>query len=264
VYLDEDEREKYYVISEKISKILARGGYENLSQKDKDIVKVLSLQRSRIIAGATNKLLKLSEIIEKNFLKENNLLIYCGAVIYRDQVVEEDYQQDLRQIDLVVKELGKNKGMVVSRFTSLESKQKRQEIKEAYIRNDLQALVAIKCLDEGVNIPAIKTAFILASSSNPREYIQRRGRVLRKFPGKNSSVIYDFITLARPFSDNVILNDIYNKIEARLAVKELLRIKDFAKLSKNPAQSNAIIIEIEQHYDLNSINIENEEETNEE
>ncbi|MFR7881409.1 MAG: helicase-related protein [Christensenellales bacterium] len=58
--------------------------------------------------------------------------------------------------------------------------------------NDLQALVAIKCLDEGVNIPSIKTAFILASSTNPREYIQRRGRVLENLKAKN---IHTFMIL---------------------------------------------------------------------
>ena len=65
----------------------------------------------------------------------------------------------------------------------------------------LQALVAIKCLDEGVNIPNIHTAFILASSTNPKEYIQRRGRVLRKAPGKDYAVIYDFVTLPFPIDE---------------------------------------------------------------
>ena len=65
----------------------------------------------------------------------------------------------------------------------------------------MQALVAIRCLDEGVNIPSIETAFIMASSTNPKEYVQRRGRVLRKFPGKKRAVIYDFVTLPIPLDD---------------------------------------------------------------
>ena len=52
------------------------------------------------------------------------------------------------------------------------------------------------------NIPSIKTAFILASSTNPKEYIQRRGRVLRTFPGKRHADIYDFITLPVPLVDD--------------------------------------------------------------
>ncbi|MCQ4815862.1 helicase-related protein, partial [Cloacibacillus evryensis] len=61
--------------------------------------------------------------------------------------------------------------------------------------DNLQAMIAIKCLDEGVYIPAIKTAFILASTTNQKEYIQRRGRVLRLYKGKEYAVIYDFIAL---------------------------------------------------------------------
>ena len=67
----------------------------------------------------------------------------------------------------------------------------------------IQALIAIKCLDEGVNIPSIKTAFILASTTNPKEYIQRRGRVLRKFDGKDFAVIYDFITIPKDLNDSI-------------------------------------------------------------
>lgn len=89
--------------------------------------------------------------------------------------------------------------MKVSQFTSNESVEERAVLKREFAKGDtLQALIAIKCLDEGVNIPSIKTAFILASTTNPKEYIQRRGRVLRLSEGKEYAEIYDFITLPRP------------------------------------------------------------------
>ena len=76
--------------------------------------------------------------------------------------------------------------MRITKFTSEESAEERERIKADFAEGKhLQALVAIRCLDEGVNIPSIRTAFILASSTNPKEYIQRRGRVLRKYPGKS-------------------------------------------------------------------------------
>lgn len=83
--------------------------------------------------------------------------------------------------------------MRTAQFTSKESMDERALRIEEFKSHDIQALVAIKCLDEGVNIPSIRTAFILASTTNPKEYIQRRGRVLRRYPGKESAVIYDLL-----------------------------------------------------------------------
>ena len=59
----------------------------------------------------------------------------------------------------------------------------------------MQGLVAIRCLDEGVDIPAIETAVILASSGNPRQFVQRRGRILRPYPGKQRATLFDMIVM---------------------------------------------------------------------
>ena len=114
-------------------------------------------------------------------------------------------------------------------------------------------MVAIKCLDEGMNIPAIKTAFILASSTNPKEYIQRRGRVLRKFPGKQYAEIYDFITISRPLDELNRLSKEDKELEISLANKELTRLIDFANLSDNPQYSNKIIDDIRKAYSIDII-----------
>src|ERR1051326_4005600 len=68
---------------------------------------------------------------------------------------------------------------------------RRQEILRLFASGDIQVLVAIRCLDEGVDVPATQTAFILASSTNPRQFVQRRGRLLRRSPGKRHAEIYD-------------------------------------------------------------------------
>ena len=105
--------------------------------------------------------------------------------------------------------LGNKLNMRVSMFTAKEDANERERIKQSFAEGELlQALVAIKCLDEGVNIPGIRTAFILASSTNPKEYVQRRGRVLRRAKGKTHAVIYDFITLPRDLDSGKPVGDI--------------------------------------------------------
>lgn len=114
----------------------------------------------------------------------------------------------------------------------------------------LQAIVAIKCLDEGVNIPGIRTAFILASTTNPKEYIQRRGRVLRKAPGKAFAEIYDFVTLPRPLDSVSALTEDQAKRDLALVRNELARIKEFGRLSMNPMDAETLIWDIQDAYHI--------------
>jgi superfamily II DNA or RNA helicase len=95
----------------------------------------------------------------------------------------------------------------------------------AYFTSRGGVMVAIRCLDEGVDIPAVSHALILASSRNPREFIQRRGRVLRTAPGKHSAVIYD--VLVEPGSDSDRAD--------RLIGPELARAAIFAREATNQA-----------------------------
>ena len=99
----------------------------------------------------------------------------------------------------------------------------------------------------------------MASSTNPKEYVQRRGRVLRLFKGKNFAVIYDFITL--PFA-----LDCMDQIDAEtlesgksLAKREILRMKDFASIAENPFDSDELISQIQSAYEI-EIDDENQED----
>ena len=184
---------------------------------------------------------------------DNHILVYCGAtnVINDSQDSNEIECQDIRQIDSVVQKLGNELNMKVARFTSKESAMERSEIikkfSDGYM---LQALVAIKCLDEGVNIPSIKTAFILASSTNPKEYIQRRGRVLRLAKGKKYANIYDFITL--PFDVKEINGYQENLIQSTkgLVKREIIRMLDFSEIAENPSISNEIIRTLKENFNI--------------
>ena len=146
--------------------------------------------------------------------------------------------------------------MKIARYTSRENPEERKIITERYKSgDDLQAVVAIKCLDEGVNIPSIKTAFILASSTNPREYIQRRGRVLRKFPGKKYSYIYDFVTLPIDLNKVGDYSEEFLRNFRTLAKNEIDRIKEFSSLAENEHESDDVINEITDAFGLNNFEI---------
>lgn len=251
VNLTDDELDEYIDLSIQISK------YSYVFNKEKkkipDKVKKLLLRRARKIAGAQNKIPALLGVINK-YKNDNNLLIYCGAVKYGEDGYDSAIDEK-KQIQVVIEELKEKLGMITVKFTSEETTEEREDIISSFKNQEIQGLVAIKCLDEGMNIPAIKTAFILASSTNPKEYIQRRGRVLRKSPGKKYSEIYDFITISRPIEELIKLSYDDKKYEVSLALKELDRVKDFARLSLNPSDSNEIIDKIKQAYDLDIITV---------
>jgi superfamily II DNA or RNA helicase len=218
VYLSDIELESYEQLSYEMSKCLIKG--KDGKYKLNKYGEIFALKRSRVVAGAVQKLDALREVI-KPYKNDHNILVYCGAT----RIVDEsdntpDDESDIRQIEAVTKILGNELGMSVARFTSEENMEQRALIKEHFQRgDDLQAIVAIKCLDEGVNIPGIRTAFILASTTNPKEYIQRRGRVLRKAPNK-----------------------------------------PFGRLAMNSMEANNLIWEIEEVYHLNDADTEQEGE----
>src|SRR5699024_11635041 len=72
---------------------------------------------------------------------------------------------------------------------------------DLFNKGEISALVAIRCLDEGINIPSIKSALILSSNDDYREFVQRRGRILRTYKEKKSAKIYDVIVLPKSRSE---------------------------------------------------------------
>lgn len=256
INLTEKERDAYLQLTLEISKcvIKKKDGSTELNSKGK----MLAIERARLVAGAKNKLIALEKTMERH-RNEKHILVYCGS-----SKELQDYSDftdvdssELKQIDSAVDLLGNKLNMDVSKFTSLEKISERETlIKEFDNGNNLQVLVAIKCLDEGVDIPNIRTAFILASTSNPKEYIQRRGRVLRLAEGKEFAEIYDFVTITRPFSEVPALTEEQLEREKSLIKKELLRVYEFSRLAMNQIHSMVIISEIENIYRLNNVEIE--------
>lgn len=257
VYLSDIELESYEELSYEMSKCLIKGkdGKYKLNKRGE----ILALKRSRVVAGAIQKLDALREAILP-YKDDHNILVYCGATRIVDESDDaSDDESDIRQIEAVTKILGNELGMSVARFTSEENIEQRALIKEHFQKgDDLQAIVAIKCLDEGVNIPGIRTAFILASTTNPKEYIQRRGRVLRKAPNKPFAEIYDFVTLPRPLDSVSGLTIEQANRDKTLVKNELARIKEFGRLAMNSMVANNLIWEIEEAYHLDDTETEQE------
>ena len=183
VELTEDEQDEYLELSSKISRLMAR----DYSVEDDDSpLKALLIKRARLVATAENKLVELDRLMrDKRDISQ--ALFYCGdGTINIGGSVEET-----RQIEAVTRILGKNHGIRVATYTAETPSSERQSLLRDLGSGRLQGLVAIKCLDEGVDIPSIDTAVIMASSTNPRQFIQRRGRILRNFPGKPDDLRHD-------------------------------------------------------------------------
>ena len=255
VHLNADELETYEQLSYEMSKCIIKD--KNGKYKLNKYGEILALRRARIIAGASGKLVALREKI-KPYIHDNNILVYCGATNISDENSNcSDNAEDIRQIEAVTRILGIEFGMDVAQFTSKESMETRTLIKEQFQRGDrLQAIVAIKCLDEGVNIPSIRTAFILASTTNPKEYIQRRGRVLRKAPNKPFAVLYDFVTLPRPLDSVSSLTMEQAQRDLSLVKNELERIKEFGRLAQNSMDANNLIWDIQDAYHITDDELE--------
>jgi len=243
VSLTDTELEDY----EKLSTIIGKHIIEKNGKKElDDLGKIKAQERSRLVAGAFNKTVILKSLMEEN-KEEHNMLVYCGATKISKEYTDDD---DIRQIDYISRMLGNELSMDVAQFTSNEDAEERQRRIKAFTEGDIQALIAIKCLDEGVNIPKIKTAFILASTTNPKEYIQRRGRVLRKAKGKEFAIIYDFVTIPRPIDVVPNLTEYELSKDRSLVIKEITRIKEFKTEAMNPIDSDNLIDELMDVYSL--------------
>lgn len=208
-----DEYQDYKAISKKL---LSEGGSKFEADSEME----------ELLGGASNKLIILRKELEK--LKAQNrlqhTLVYCGS--HTDD-------EGSRQIEKILGMLGHEVGIKIRKFTATESLDDRKRILDEFARCELDAIVAIKCLDEGVDVPATKQAFVLSSTSNPREFIQRRGRVLRSSPGKSEAYIYDFIVT--PPEGNV---------NPDLIAKEVRRGMEYNSLAINKKENENLLLSL--------------------
>ena len=106
----------------------------------------------------------------------------------------------------------------------------------------------MKCLDEGVDVPATEIAYILASSSNPIQFVQRRGRILRKTEYKQKAIIHDFIAVPSLSGPSEYLSEFEIEIERKIIKRELRRFKEFASVANNHFQATEKVLELAKAY----------------
>lgn len=262
VSLTPEELETYYELTDQIRKEV-RIDSDGKTKKITEVGKRLLIKRARLIAGAKNKLVELEKLMSKE-KNSKHILVYCGATTVNDPDFKEGSMDndEEKQITAVADILNRKLGMIACKFTATENAETRRRLIQMFDDGTAcQVLVAIKCLDEGVSIKSIEKAYILASSTNPREYIQRRGRVLRKYPGKEFAYIYDFVTLPKPL-DHIEFEDI-DSLDLSLVRRELVRVVDFAELAENSRDSDNLIEQLLSKYgsiNMNPRGIEDEPE----
>ncbi|NJR16398.1 MAG: DNA phosphorothioation system restriction enzyme [Calothrix sp. CSU_2_0] len=250
VELTESESITYSRLTHKIGKALLYKERENLDldslEKAEDITYLL-MQRARLIGAAENKLHALRELM-RNRHETTHTLFYCGdGSMESSSVYTSHNQSNLHQLKEVARILGTELNYRISTYTAQTSLTERESLRKQFESGELQGLVAIRCLDEGIDIPAIQTAVILASSSNPRQFIQRRGRVLRPHPGKERATIFDMIVLP-PDLDRKTL-----EVERNLLKKELRRFVEFADLADNSGEARMKLFDLQKRYNLMDI-----------
>ena len=237
--LQDGEVEEYVQLSKAIAAIMASvEGKVDIA--DDAQLKILLGKRARIQAHSADKLLKLKQLVAGE--PEPLSLFYCG-----DGSVEgDDLEVSRRHVQMVAKILYEA-GWKPSIFTAQEGKAERRRILENFGAQIIDSIAAIRCLDEGIDVPACRSAYILASSRNARQFIQRRGRILRRSPGKERAKIVDFV-VTLPTG----LGETY-ELERNLFRAELARIVEFAKLSMNLREVHGQIGELLKAYDLTHV-----------
>ncbi len=218
--------EEYIILSRKIGFLLA----QNKDEADEYLTRLL-IKRSRILNNAKNKIAILEELLgrEKNI---QDTLIYCAPG---------------GQIDDVMRLVGLKMRLKAHRFTAEEDIPTRRDLLARFASGDLKILAAMKCLDEGVDVPSTKVAYILASSSNPREFIQRRGRVLRKYPGKNYANIYDLIAIPPTITQ---YDEMSMKAEQSILRRELKRFVEFADSANNTQTAYDVVWDLADQFNV--------------
>jgi DNA phosphorothioation system restriction enzyme len=237
VSLAPEEEDAYLQLSERIARI-AKVSRDLPSDDEPSALEHLLFQRARLIGRAAGKVPALEHVMTP--LKDTtHNLVYCADS-------PEDGSGCSSQMDEVVGALGRHLNMKVNTYTSETSPEDRIDRRRRFASGALQALVALKCLDEGVDIPETRRGFILASTTNPRQFIQRRGRLLRHAPGKTEADLYDFLVVPPEVSPH---NDIW-AVERRLVARELLRVIELSEPAINGPEAMQTLLDLRRRYQL--------------
>jgi superfamily II DNA or RNA helicase len=205
VEMTEEEVEEYKEQSQKIAAVASN------EDVDDETVSQVASQRADIVKSAERKYKALRGILEK-LKNPHHLLVYTN-----DSQISE------------VQSILMDHGIIHQhKFTNEEDEDTRDQLLDSFEKGEYKALVAMKCLDEGVDVPATERAILMSNSGNPKQFIQRRGRVLRPSEGKDKAVIYDmFVVPSMNPGDDI------PDIEKKILKKEIERFEEFAENAIN-------------------------------
>ena len=241
VRLTEDEMENYDELSKRINQLLAiRGSGGRISEQE---LTAKLMARKRILGSANEKFIKLEGFLDESQITDHTLF-YCGDGSVELDSIEEPIR-DVERTSTILRQ----RGWKTSRFTAQQTYKQRGMIMQSFLNEHINAMVAIRVLDEGFDVPSCSRAFLLASSTNERQFIQRRGRILRRYPGKSKAVIYDFIVLPH--------ENYAGSYGSSMVQSELYRFFEFARISLNSEECLSTADDIAQAYQVDLAEIEN-------
>ena len=203
---------------EAITQTIRRNAWRKKDGNPDDYLAKLLRDRRAILETATGKLPALGSLLAERHKDEIRHTLVYGSDKGPSQL--EAINEMLDQHNILFHQLT---------ATETASRQKMRNIIQSFRSGELQVLTAKRVLDEGVDIPEICHAYLLASTTVERQWIQRRGRVLRRCDriGKTFSVIHDFPALPPDSKGETV-------VQARDVVRsELRRVREFASLAMN-------------------------------
>lgn len=251
-YLNDAEMNKYSYLTKKLAQL-----WDSTKNKfrDKKEAERLLMNRKRIIHKCDDKLRAYREIITE--IGEERLkyaFVYAPQGRYEVLGLEDEVSMtENDDLTFIQKLLDETKSVYPNKkcntFTSKDSKEKRGILLDAFEKGTLDVLLAMKCLDEGVDVPRAEIGIFTSSTGNPREFIQRRGRLLRNHEEKQYSYIYDTIVIPRTINRV----DSYSIMESNLVKSELKRVAYFATLAQNCYANNGayeVLNDVANHFGI--------------
>lgn len=254
VYLDDEEMAEYLRISVVLAKYF---NFEDCTfSKTDDVLMALLLKRKRIIHKARAKECVFRNILQQRYMQRGNLkytLVYVPEGNKPDDTVDVYDTEDNMDYDDCSDHLIDRYTQIVSEVSPQTTVRKftadstdRNQLLADFASGAVEVLTSMKCLDEGVDVPRSEMAIFCASTGNPRQFIQRRGRILRKHKDKPFAVIHDLVVV--PIVSSVC--ESFN-MEKNLLANELIRVRDFASLSENADAAYRELDEVTSYYNLN-------------
>jgi superfamily II DNA or RNA helicase len=227
-YLSEDEMERYVKLTRQIMSLNVS---ETSSSEIKEREKSLRMRRKSILHKCENKLSVFNNILEEiGNEKFKYAFVYCPeGSPSQDDYSPEEAKKLIQEIIANAKSTYPYKNFSI--FTGETSDEQRNALLEAFSEGEIDALFAMKCLDEGVDVPRAEIGIFLSSTGNPRQFIQRRGRLLRLHDDKEKATIYDIIV--SPDFHSPHYDESFYQIERNLVKTELCRVAHFASIADN-------------------------------